>query len=95
MQVQLTALGALDAEGRATGTAERTAVLYARYMKEGGDTRYIDELTAEGHKKIAALQEKGCDLGYGFMVRRLSTCRMEKMGWCSNHMMIRKFMPRL
>jgi ethanolamine ammonia-lyase large subunit len=66
MQVQLTAIGALDAEGSATGTAERTASLFARYMKEGGDTRSIDELTAEGLKKIAALQEKGCDLGYGF-----------------------------
>ena len=63
---RLTTLGALDSNGRATGTAERTATLYARYMKEGGDTRYVDELTAEGLKKIADLQEKGCDLGYGF-----------------------------
>ena len=66
MQVQLTAIGALNAEGKATGTAERTATLYARYQKEGGDTRHIDELTAEGLRKIADLQEKGCDLGYGF-----------------------------
>lgn len=66
MQDQLTAIGALDAKGRATGTAEKTATLYARYMKEGGDSRYIDELTAEGLNKIAALQEKGCDLGFGF-----------------------------
>ncbi len=65
MQNRLTAIGAFDAEGRATGTAERTAALYARYMKEGGDTRYVDELTAEGLKKITTLQEKGCDLGYG------------------------------
>jgi ethanolamine ammonia-lyase large subunit len=66
MQDRLTSLGALDSEGTVTGTAERIATLYARYLKEGGDTRYVDELTAEGLRKIAALQEKGCDLGYGF-----------------------------
>ena len=66
MQNRLTVLGVLDSEVKVTGSAEKTASLYARYMKEGGDTRYVDELTAEGLKKIAALQEKGCDLGYGF-----------------------------
>jgi ethanolamine ammonia-lyase large subunit len=66
MRVRLSALGAIDSDGIATGAPEKTAVLYARYMKEGGDTRIIDELEVEGLKKIAALKEKGFDLGYGF-----------------------------
>jgi ethanolamine ammonia-lyase large subunit len=66
MQDRLFALGAVDADGSATGAPEKTAILYARYMKNGGDTRIIAELEAEGLKRIAALKEKGCDLGYGF-----------------------------
>lgn len=66
MENRLTALGALDSEGRTTGTSERTAHLYARYMKGGGDSRPVDVLQTEALRKIASLQEKGCDLGYGF-----------------------------
>lgn len=65
MQDRLHALGAIDSAGRAGGAPETTALLYARYLREGGDKRPVDELTAEGLRKIAALQGKGCDLGYG------------------------------
>jgi ethanolamine ammonia-lyase large subunit len=66
MSNRLFALNAINADGIATGTPEKTAILYARFMKEGGNTRTIYELKREGLKKIAALKEKGCDLGYGF-----------------------------
>lgn len=65
MQARLRALGALDSAGLAGGAPETTALLYARYLKQGGDTRTIDELRLAGLRRIAALQAKGCDLGYG------------------------------
>jgi len=66
MQERLTALGVVDADGIATGNPEITATLYARYMKAGGDFRTIEAIKQECFRKIAALQNKGCDLGYGF-----------------------------
>ena len=65
MHARLTALGAMNCDGRANGAPETTALLYARYQKSGGDTRTVEELRLEGRKKITALQEKGSDLGYG------------------------------
>ena len=58
---RLIALGVVD-----NGAPETTALLYARYLKEGGDKRTVDELQAEGLRKITTMQKKGCDLGYGF-----------------------------
>ncbi|MBK5276352.1 MAG: ethanolamine ammonia-lyase subunit EutB [Desulfuromonadales bacterium] len=65
MRDRLIVLGVIDSDGPASGAPEITALLYARYLKQGGDTRSIDGLRLEGLKRIAALQEKGCDLGYG------------------------------
>jgi ethanolamine ammonia-lyase large subunit len=65
MADRLRALGAMDASGQASGAPETTALLYARYLKAGGDARTMEELQALGLKRIAALQKKGCDLGYG------------------------------
>jgi ethanolamine ammonia-lyase large subunit len=66
MKERLKDLGVTGPDGIATGDREITASLYAKYMKEGGDKRQEAELHAEALKKIARLQEKGCDLGYGF-----------------------------
>ncbi|HIJ95245.1 MAG TPA: ethanolamine ammonia-lyase subunit EutB [Desulfuromonadales bacterium] len=66
MQERLSTLGVIDADGLATGAPECTAMLYARYMKAGGDSRAIEAIMEECFRKITALQEKGCDLGYGF-----------------------------
>lgn len=65
MGERLRALGVLDPDGNASGAPETTAQLYARHLKGGGDTRSMEELQALGLKRIAALQAKGCDLGYG------------------------------
>ncbi len=66
MKERLKTLDVVGPDGIADGNPEKTANLYARYMKEGGDTRTVDEIRIEGLKKIASLQEKGCDLGFGF-----------------------------
>jgi ethanolamine ammonia-lyase large subunit len=65
MHDRLFDLGVMTAGGKATGAPEKTAILYGIYMKEGGDTRNLDELRLEGLRKIASLREKGCDIGYG------------------------------
>ena len=65
MHDRLFKLGVITAGGKATGAPEKTAILYGIYMKEGGDTRNLEELRLEGLRKIASLREKGCDLGYG------------------------------
>jgi ethanolamine ammonia-lyase large subunit len=65
MGERLRALGALDAAGQAGGAPQTTALLYARYLKAGGDSRSMEELQAHGLRRIAALQARGCDLGYG------------------------------
>ena len=46
-------------------SASSADALYAVYHKAGGDTRSLDTLRDEGAKKIAALAERGFDLGYG------------------------------
>jgi ethanolamine ammonia-lyase large subunit len=65
MQRRLRDLGALDADGAARGDAATTAALYAAYQRAGGDTRSRDALHAEARRKLAVLQERGFDLGYG------------------------------
>lgn len=65
MQRRLAALGVLQPNGAVVDTARTTAALYARYVKACGDTRALDTLREEGAKKLAALGERGFDLGYG------------------------------
>jgi ethanolamine ammonia-lyase large subunit len=65
MKERLISLNAIDADGSATGSPEKTSMLYARYMKAGDDKRTIEELEEVGLKTISRLKEKGCDLGYG------------------------------
>ncbi|MEI6315481.1 MAG: ethanolamine ammonia-lyase subunit EutB, partial [Syntrophus sp. (in: bacteria)] len=66
MKERLISLGVIGPDGIADGSPEKTATLYARYRKEGGDSRSVEDLRLEGLKKIKSLQEKGCDLGFGF-----------------------------
>jgi ethanolamine ammonia-lyase small subunit len=42
------------------------APLYALYQRAGGETRSVDMLRGDGAKKVAALRERGFDLGYGW-----------------------------
>jgi len=42
------------------------APLYALYKRAGGETRSLEMLRGEGTRKIAALRERGFDLGYGW-----------------------------
>src|ERR1043166_2957011 len=59
MEKRLIELSAMTESGRSAD------VLYAAYHKAGGDTRSLDTLRADAAKKIAALAERGFDLGYG------------------------------
>jgi ethanolamine ammonia-lyase large subunit len=65
MESRLRALGAIDAGGLAAGEPETTAGLYAQFMKAGGDGRDAAAIKAEGLRKLAALKDRGWDLGYG------------------------------
>jgi ethanolamine ammonia-lyase large subunit len=58
-------LGVIDSACLAAGAPETTALLYARYLKAGGDRRTTDQLRLEGLRYITALQDRGRDLGYG------------------------------
>jgi ethanolamine ammonia-lyase large subunit len=62
MQKRLMELSAMTEAGAVSG---RSDALYAAYHKAGGDTRSFATLREEGAKKIAALAERGFDLGYG------------------------------
>ena len=61
MKQRLTALGVM----KENGDRRATEALYALYVKAGGDRRGLDALREEGGKKLAALAERGFDLGYG------------------------------
>jgi ethanolamine ammonia-lyase large subunit len=63
MKRRLVALGVMGESGEAAGRG--TESLYAIYRKAGGDTRGTETLRDEGARKIAALAERGFDLGYG------------------------------
>ena len=65
MQRRLRALGVMDGSGELLAGRPNAARLYAQYSRAGGDRRSFDALAAEGARKIAALQERGFDLGYG------------------------------
>jgi ethanolamine ammonia-lyase large subunit len=65
MKKRLVALGVMNEAGELSGNGQTTDTLYAMYAKAGGDRRTIETLREEGAKKIAALAERGFDLGYG------------------------------
>jgi ethanolamine ammonia-lyase large subunit len=65
MERRLAELGVLDASGFAAAEVERTAELYAVYLREGGDTRSVDALRTEGERSIEELRGRGFDLGLG------------------------------
>src|SRR5262249_54230511 len=65
MQRRLVALGVMNEVGEPATDRPGAESLYAVYMKAGGETRSTDSLIEEGSKKIAALRERGYDLGYG------------------------------
>ena len=65
MRERLASLRVMEGPGEATGHPRTTATLYARYLKEGGDTRPWSALQSEGLKKISTMREKGFDIGYG------------------------------
>jgi ethanolamine ammonia-lyase large subunit len=65
MERRLVELGVLDASGFAAAGVERSAGLYAVYLREGGDTRSLDALRAEGKRSIEELRSRGFDLGLG------------------------------
>jgi ethanolamine ammonia-lyase large subunit len=62
---RLVALGVMNEAGELSGNGQTTNALYAMYAKAGGDRRSFETLREEGAKKIAALAERGFDLGYG------------------------------
>ena len=64
MNERLIALGVMDEAGELRG--EGAAPLYALYQQAGGETRSFEMLRGEGTRKIAALRERGFDLGFGW-----------------------------
>ncbi|HKQ07233.1 MAG TPA: ethanolamine ammonia-lyase subunit EutB [Blastocatellia bacterium] len=65
MQKRLMAMGVMNEAGELAAERPDAASLYASYMKAGGESRSFDSLRAEGARKLAALTERGFDLGYG------------------------------
>ncbi|HLG17333.1 MAG TPA: ethanolamine ammonia-lyase subunit EutB [Blastocatellia bacterium] len=65
MQNRLTALGVMNDAGELGSGGTDTAELYSAYLKDGGDTRTLEALRDEGTRRLAVLQERGFDLGYG------------------------------
>jgi ethanolamine ammonia-lyase large subunit len=65
MKKRLVELGVMNEAGQITGHGRAADSLYAMYRKTGGDRRRLETLRQEGAKKIAALGERGFDLGYG------------------------------
>ena len=64
MQERLTELAVLK-QGQPVVETATTAVLYAEYMKAGGEPHTREDLCAEGQRKIERLRQRGFDLGYG------------------------------
>jgi ethanolamine ammonia-lyase small subunit len=60
MEQRLRELDVFDADGDGTS---RVARLYAAYMKAGGETRSSTTLEEQGARRLAALRERGFDLG--------------------------------
>jgi ethanolamine ammonia-lyase large subunit len=64
MQRRLAALGVMNAAGELSADRPGADAFYAMYAKAGGDARSFDSLRAEGARKLAAMAERGFDLGY-------------------------------
>lgn len=65
MRKRLAALGVVDRCGEPLLDGSGPDLLYASYMKAGGDTRPTESLREEGARKIETLRQRGFDLGYG------------------------------
>ncbi len=63
MEQRLRALDVFNADGDRDGDTTRIARLYAAYMKAGGETRTSTTLEEQGARRLAALRERGLDLG--------------------------------
>ena len=63
MEQRLRAVDAF-ADGDGGGDTSRVARLYAAYMKAGGETRTSTTLEEQGARRLAALRERGLDLGF-------------------------------
>ena len=63
MQGRLAELGVMSQSGEQN--ARGVESLYAIYQKAGGDTRTSDSLQETATRKLAALADRGFDLGYG------------------------------
>ena len=63
MEQRLRALDVFDADGDGDGDTTRVARLYAAYMKAGGERRTLTTLEEQGARRLAALRERGLDVG--------------------------------
>ena len=63
MEQRLRALDVFHADGDGGGDTTRIARLFAAYMKAGGETRSSTTLEEQGARRLAALRERGLDLG--------------------------------
>ena len=63
MEERLRALDVFNGDGGTHGVITRVVRLYAAYMKAGGDTRTSTSLEEQGARQLAALRERGFDLG--------------------------------
>ena len=65
MQNRLVELGVMSASGDLVPGRPCADTLYALYRKAGGEGTPLGALLEEGGRKLAALRERGFDLGYG------------------------------
>jgi ethanolamine ammonia-lyase large subunit len=63
MEQRLRALDVFNAGGDRDGDPTRVARLYAAFMKAGGETRSSTTVEEQGARRLAALRERGFDLG--------------------------------
>jgi ethanolamine ammonia-lyase large subunit len=63
MEQRLRALDVLNRDGDGGADPTRVARLYAAYMKAGGERRTSTTLEEHGARRLAALRERGFDLG--------------------------------
>lgn len=65
MKNRFIAMGIMTGSGGLVAGRPGAESLYAMYLKASGDRRSLGRLRAEGKRKLAALWERGFDLGYG------------------------------
>jgi ethanolamine ammonia-lyase large subunit len=64
MQRRLTALGAMDANGRPRPGPETVARLYALYAAARGDRRSAESLADEGRTRVHTIRDRGFEVGF-------------------------------